>query len=211
LPDCGFAARQGAPLIAIERHRSREHGFIQGNSGEELAASAANARHIDLRRRDAARHLEALRDGAGPRNCPRQGADFLCQGGIKPRRPAQAVPKRVARGARLALGGLRTAAGAALVRLAWRLRSLITPAPARPLWAQRIDRELAMIRLRDGARQLLREWRAPPGVNWRSDHFRPLPLPSAFASSCFVLKENARLCKQFLRPWGWQRGKEVKK
>jgi hypothetical protein len=114
LPDCAFAARQGAPLVTIKRHRPREHGVVQGGSGEELAACAAHARHIELRRRNAARHLEALRDGAGPCNCPRQGADFLRQGGLEPRRPAQAVPERIARGARLARRRLRTPAGAAV-------------------------------------------------------------------------------------------------
>jgi hypothetical protein len=47
LPDCEFAPRQSALLIAIERHRAREHGVIQG-IGEELAARTSHARDIDL-------------------------------------------------------------------------------------------------------------------------------------------------------------------
>jgi hypothetical protein len=114
LPDCEFAPRQRAPLIAIERHSPNEHGLVQGRSGKELAAPAPHACHIDLRRRDPPRQLEALRGGIGACNCARQGSHLFRQGGIKPRRPAQAVPERVARGARLALGRLRTPAGAAI-------------------------------------------------------------------------------------------------
>jgi hypothetical protein len=114
LADREFAPRQRALLIAIERHGSSEHGVIQGHGGEELAARAAHARHIDLRSRDHARHLEALSAGIGPCDGARQGADLFRQCEIEPCRPAQAMPECVARGARLALGRLRTPAGAAI-------------------------------------------------------------------------------------------------
>jgi hypothetical protein len=114
LADREFAPRQRALLIAIERHGSSEHGVIQGLSGEELAARAAHAHDIDLCSRDHARHLEALPAGIGLCDGARQGADLFRQCEIEPCRPAQAMPECVARGARLALGRLRTLAGAAI-------------------------------------------------------------------------------------------------
>jgi hypothetical protein len=113
LPDREFAPRQCALLIAINRQRSREHGIIQRHSGEAIGARAARAQDFDLRRGDETGHREAFSAGLGTGNGARQGSDLLGHSGIKPRRPAQAMPERIARGPRLALGRLWTAAGAA--------------------------------------------------------------------------------------------------
>jgi hypothetical protein len=74
LPDCALAARQRAPLIAVERNRPHHGVTLQGRIGEEGAASASHARDIDLCRRDPARHLEALPAGIGSCNRARQCA-----------------------------------------------------------------------------------------------------------------------------------------
>ena len=114
LPDGALADRKRALLIAMRRLRPSESGAIQARHGEDLSARQSRPGDLDLRRRDSACHRETLAARIGTCNGPRQRDDLLRECGIKAGGPAQTVPDRVAGGARLAFGRLRTTAAAAV-------------------------------------------------------------------------------------------------
>jgi hypothetical protein len=114
LPDGALADRERALLIAMRRLRPSESGAIQARHGEDLSARQSRPSDLDLRRRDPACHRETLAAGIGACNGARQGGDLLRECGIKAGGAAQPVPDRVAGGARLAFGRLRTTAAAAI-------------------------------------------------------------------------------------------------
>jgi hypothetical protein len=114
LPDCAFALGERAGFVTVERHSASEAGPIQRLQREEIGARAAHPSHIDLRAGDAAGHLEPLPAGLRPRDGTGQGGNLVRECGIKPRGTAQTVPDGIARGARLALRCLGSAAAAAV-------------------------------------------------------------------------------------------------
>jgi hypothetical protein len=76
--DSRFAARQRAPLVAIERRRPSNRGAIQGHSGEKVATRVAHARDIDLRGGDPGGQPKPDHSGVGPGNGARQGGNIVC-------------------------------------------------------------------------------------------------------------------------------------
>jgi len=110
--DCKLAARERTPLVPVERRCPQDRGAIGYLGREKIPACMPRPQNIELRRRDEARHREAFTPGIGPRNGARQDGKLLRQGRDKRSRPAQAVPARIARRARLALRRLGAAAGA---------------------------------------------------------------------------------------------------
>ena len=114
LPDGALADRKRALLIAMRRLRPSESGAIQARHGEDLSACQSRPGDLDLRRGDPACHRETLAARIGACNGARQRGDLLRECGVKAGGPAQTVPDRVAGGARLAFGRLRTTAAAAV-------------------------------------------------------------------------------------------------
>jgi hypothetical protein len=83
-----------------------------GSQARAAHSDASRPPGLDLRRREPACDRETLAARIGACNGSRQGGDLLRAGGIKAGGPAQAVPDRVAGGARLAFGRLRATAAA---------------------------------------------------------------------------------------------------
>ena len=81
-----------------------------GSQARAAHSDASRPPGLDLRRREPACDRETLAARIGACNGSRQGGDLLRAGGIKAGGPAQAVPDRVAGGARLAFGRLRATA-----------------------------------------------------------------------------------------------------
>jgi hypothetical protein len=114
LPNCEFAARQCALLVSVERRHLRERGTIEGPGSEQPATGLPHTHRIGLRCRNLQCDLKTTRVGILSRDRARQMAHLGDQRGIMDSRHAQPVPARVARTPRLALGSLRTSAGAAV-------------------------------------------------------------------------------------------------
>ena len=96
-PDGAFAPREGTGFVTVERHGARKRCPIQGLHGKQIGARAAHPRHIHLRTRDAAGHLEPLPAGLRPRDGTGQGGNLVRKCRIEACRLAQPVPDGVAR------------------------------------------------------------------------------------------------------------------
>ena len=96
-PDGALAPREGTGFVTVERHGARERCPIQGLHGKEIGARAAHPRHIHLRTRDAAGHLEPLPAGLRTRDGTGQGGNLVRKCRIEACRLAQPVPDGVAR------------------------------------------------------------------------------------------------------------------
>ena len=96
-PDGAFAPREGTGFVTVERYGARKRCPIQGLHGKEIGARAAHPRHIHLRTRDAAGHLEPLPAGLRPRDGTGQGGNLVRKCRIEACRLAQPVPDGVAR------------------------------------------------------------------------------------------------------------------
>jgi hypothetical protein len=96
-PDGAFAPREGTGFVTVERYGARKRCPIQGLHGKEIGARAAHPRHIHLRTRDAAGHLEPLPAGLRPRDGTGQGGNLVRKCRIEACRLAQPVANGVAR------------------------------------------------------------------------------------------------------------------